>query len=154
MRQVHRFPAKLPVSTMQTYAIKAPRITHTRPATCEEVGCPQFLKGWITKVPIGSKYHNDLKQAVGKHPQDGIRRDGREITGIGSPEAEFLFNPGTPCFKASTHRKKLDRPELYLVRGGDWRANTGLIRRHTKPEHWVEDMQTTLDRVGRRAGVQ
>lgn len=154
MRQVHRFPAKLPVSTMQTYAIKAPRQTHTRPATCEEVGCRMFLQGWITRVPFDSPQYQMLQQVVKGRSPDALKRDAKEITGIGSTEAEFLFNPGTPCFKASTHRKKLDRPELYLVRGGDWRANTGLIRRHTKPEHWVEDMQTTLDAVAKRAGAR
>lgn len=154
MRPINRMPAALPVGTMQTYAIKAPRQTHTRPATCEEVGCAQFLKGWITTVPINSPQHDMLKQVVKGRSPDGLKRDAKEITQIGSPEAEFLFNPGTPCFRASMHRKKLDRPELYLVRGGDWRANTGLIRRHNKPEHWVEDMQTTLDAVAKRAGVR
>lgn len=154
MRSINRFPAALPVGAMQTYRISSPRQTHTRPATCEEVGCKPYLNGWITRVPLGSPQHEALKRAVGKHPVDGIRRDGRDITSIGSPDAEFLFNPGTPCFKASTHRKSLERPEFYTVRGGDWRANTGLLRRHHKPEHWVEDMQETFDKVARRVGAR
>lgn len=145
MRPINRVFPKIPVHKMKTYRVASPRSTHTRPATCEEVNCRQWKRGWVTRVPIGSPMHDMLKQVVGRHSPDGIRRDGKEITSIDSVEAEFLFNPGTPCFKQSTHRKRLDRPELYIVRGGDWRANTGLIRRHTKPEHWVEDSQETFE---------
>lgn len=152
MRPVNRYPAKLPVSAMQTYRIASPRATHTRPATCAEVDCKPYLKGWVTSVPKGGPEEQALRRFTGRHAPDGLRRDGREITGVDSANVEFLFNPGSPCFKASTHRASLQRPELFLVRGGDWRGNTGLIRRHVKPEHWVEDMSETLDRVARRAG--
>lgn len=153
-RPINRFPAKLPVTTMQTYAIKAPRQTHTRPATCEEVGCKDFLKGWWTRVPIGSPQEHLIREILRGYAPDGLRRTAKEVTSIGTGMAEWFFDAGNPCFRASNHRKKLDRPELYLVRGGDWRANTGLIRRHNKPEHWVEDMSITLDKVARRAGVR
>lgn len=152
MRPVNRYPAKLPVSAMQTYKVASPRSTHTRPATCEEVGCAAYLKGWVTTVPRGSDQERSLRQFVGRHAPDGLRRDGKEISDAAAGEVRFIFAPGSPCFRASTHRKSLQRPELFLVRGGDWRANTGLIRRHTRPEHWVEDMSETLDKVARRAG--
>lgn len=152
MRPINRMPAALPIGAMQTYRVSSPRSTHTRPATCAEVGCAAYLKGWVTTVPRGSDQERALRQYVGRHAPDGLRRDGKEVTAIGSPNVEFLFNPGSPCFKASTHRVSLQRPELFLVRGGDWRANTGLIRRHHRPEHWVEDMSETLDKVARRAG--
>ena len=62
----------------------------------------------------------------------------------------FRFEAGQSCWRWTEHRIGIDRPEIYLVRGGDWRANTGLIRRHARPEHWVEDMQENLDAVERR----
>lgn len=149
MRPMNRLQPVLPVEKMQTYRVASPISTHTRPATCEEVGCPQFLRGWVTKVPIGSPEHQMMKQILSRHSPDKLRREAKDITSIGSPNAEYLFPPGTPCFKASTHRKSLDRPEMYLVRGGDWRGNTGLIRRHTRPEHWVEDSQESFDKLRR-----
>lgn len=149
MRPVQRIQPLLPVQKMQTYRIARPVATHTRPATCEEVGCPDFLKGWITRLPIGDPRIALLKDAAAGRV-DGLKREMLDVTGIDSAESEFLFNPGSPCLKATTHRIGIDRPEIYLVRGGDWRANTGLIRRHTRPEHWVEDMQENLEAVERR----
>lgn len=153
-RPINRMPVKAPVTAMQTFKVASPRQTHTRPATCAEVGCKAFLKGWVTTVPAGSPQERSLRQFTGRHAPDGLRRDGREVAAMAPGTVSFMFAPGSPCFKASTHRKSLERPELYLVRGGDWRANTGLIRRHTRPEHWTEDMQTTFDAVARRAGVR
>lgn len=153
MRRLQRIQPLLPVQKMQTYAIRRPVATHTRPATCEEVGCPDFLKGWITRIPAGSP-QVDLVIKAARGEIDGLKRPFRELTGRGyltnAGEREFLFESGSPCFRATTHRIGIDRPEIYLVRGGDWRANTGLIRKHTRPEHWVEDMQENLDAVERR----
>ena len=153
MRKLQRIMPRLRVDKMQTYRIARPVATHTRPATCEEVGCEEFLKGWTTRLPVGSP-QVDLLIKAARGEIDGLKRPFRELTGRGyltnAGEREFLFEPGSPCFKATTHRIGIDRPEIYLVRGGDWRANTGLIRRHTKPEYWVEDMQETLDANRRR----
>jgi hypothetical protein len=149
MRPVHRIEPVIPVQKMQTYKISKPVATHTRPATCEEIDCPDFLNGWVTRLPHGDPRITFLRQACAGRV-DGHRRQMIEVTRIDSAEREFLFNPGQPCLKATTHRKDLERPEIYLVRGGDWRANLGLIRRHTHPEHWVEDMQENLEAVERR----
>jgi hypothetical protein len=46
----------------------------------------------------------------------------------------FRFETGQRCF--AEHRT---RPEFYAVWAGDWRANLGVIRRHTRPIDWVED---------------
>ena len=151
-RPINRYAPALPVKAMETYAIKSPRSTHTRPATCEEVGCKPYLAGWITVVPKGTQQEATVRSLLGRHAADGLVRHAKEETSSGDTVATFRFEAGQPCFRASTHRVSLERPELYLVRGGDWRANTGLIRRHTKPEHWVENMQETLDAVARRAG--
>ncbi len=149
MRPLSRITPTLPVKARQTYRISKPVATHTRPATCAEVDCPEFLNGWVTRLPVGDPRIALLKDAAAGRV-DGLKREMRDVTGIGSAEAEFLFNAGSPCLKARTHRISVDRPEIYLVRGGDWRGSTGLIRKHDRPEHWVEDMQENLDAVARR----
>lgn len=136
---------------METYSIKSPRSTHTRPGTCAEAACKHYLHGWLTVVPKGSTQEATIRILLGRHAADGLVRHAKEEADQGDGMVGFRFEAGNPCFKASLHRVSLDRPELYLVRGGDWRANTGLVRRHTKPEHWVENMQETLDAVAKRA---
>lgn len=151
MRRLNRIVPRLPVEKMQTYRIARPVQTHTRPGSCADVDCPQWANGWKTILPVEHVMVPALRRAAMQAVDlgDGRRRkcvveaeDGRTVV--------FRFEAGQPCLKASEHRVRLDRPEIYLVRGGDWRANTGLVRRHTRPEHWVEDMQTTLEQVERR----
>jgi hypothetical protein len=51
----------------------------------------------------------------------------------------FTFPPEQRCFAADEHRVQLERPALYVVRGGDWRAHLGNIRRHRSAEDWRDD---------------
>jgi hypothetical protein len=124
--------------TYQTYALSAPRATHTRPASCAEVECPAHLHGWAVTVAPGSA------------DEGAIRGSGRHFL---SPEIQpggfvrYVFPAGQACFRSSAHRVPLDRPALYVVRGGDWRANTGVIRRHANGDDWVDDFRTHQDRI-------
>lgn len=151
MRPVNRITPVLPVKSMQTYKISKPVATHTRPATCVEIDCSDYVNGWDTILPVGHGMVPALRRAATAAADlgDGVKRrcvvlreDATTVT--------FRFDAGQPCFKTSTHRTSLERPELYLVRDGDWRGSTGLIRRHQRPEHWVEDMSETLASVERR----
>lgn len=155
MRPVNRFDPKLPVSAMQTYKVASPRSTHSRPATCAEAGCKDYKHGWLVIIPKTHDMVPVLRQmALSGHTDDfGKRRSCKVEPDCGDGMIGFRFEAGQPCFKADQHRVSLQRPELYLVRGGDWRANTGLIRKHNNPEHWVEDMSITLDKVAKRAGA-
>ncbi len=132
---------------MQTYRISRPAATHTRPATCAEVECPDFVKGYTVHLPRGDDRIALLREAAAGRV-DGLKRSMRDVTSIDSADQVFLM--GGPCLKATQHRAPVDRPEIYVVRGGDWRTNLGLIRKHSRPEHWVEDMQETFDAVRRR----
>ncbi len=147
MRPVQRIQPRLPVRLMQTFKVSRPLATHTRPATCEEVQCPDFINGYQVRLPFADDRITLLKAAAYGRV-DGMQRAIHEVTCIGDAERTFILSG--PCLKATTHRVSLERPENYLVRGGDWRANTGLIRRHTRPELWVEDMSETFDAVRRR----
>lgn len=135
----------LPAESMKTYQVSSPLATHWRPATCAETGCEQHLRGWSTTVAPESREEH-LLRGSGRHwssmerTRDGLHR--------------YAFPPGQACFAASTHRVLLDRQELYVVRGGDWRGNpTGDVYRHANADDWVDDFgthqQLIADRIQR-----
>lgn len=130
-----RITPAIPAHQMKTYEIKSPLSTHTRPATCEEVDCKHQRDGWTTAV--------DERTELGQRQAHYIRKEsGRSFREERTPNgwASFTFPAGQRCFASSSHRVPVGRPEIYVVRGGDWRGNP--LResmRHTRPEFWVED---------------
>jgi hypothetical protein len=132
---VFRISPKLPVQAMKTYQVSSPISTHTRPATCAEVECRPHTQGWATAV--------DERTELGQRQAYYIRKEsGRSFREERTEKGwtAFTFPAGQRCFDSASHRVPLDRPEFYIVRSGDWRGSPlGLIRRHTRPEHWVED---------------
>lgn len=130
--ELNRAPVKMPPQFFKTYAVMAPVGTHFRPATCAEVDCPHYLHGWRVRV---ESLTPDLQHAA--------RNSGRRYAEqqVAEGETWLVFEAGQPCFKASQHRARLDRPELYVVRDGDHRGNPRgtKARLHQRPEHWLED---------------
>lgn len=129
-----RIPPQLPPGAMKTYQVLAPGSTHYRSATCEEVGCAAYSQGWRTTL--------DLSTELGQRQAEYIRKESGRKYSEERPDgvvATFFFEPGQRCF--ARHRVRVGRPEIYVVREGDWRGNPRGIspRRHTRPEHWVED---------------
>jgi hypothetical protein len=112
---LNRITPLLRVQDYTTYGFHNPTATHTRAATCEEVECEQWKYGWVTRLPLNSDLAVYI--ASGNHG-----RVFRETTGPNTAEREFIFPPGQKCFRSTQHRVKLDRPPIYTVRGGDWRA--------------------------------
>jgi hypothetical protein len=124
-------PHLAPVGAYQTFAILAPRSTHFRKATCAEVGCENYALGWVTTLPAGSD-HEALLRRSGRHWSAETRNQDGTVS--------FTFEPGQECFMSASHVKRLDRPETFLVRGGDDRGNpTGMKRVHTRCADWVEN---------------
>lgn len=126
----------------QTFEIRRPLATHWRTATCEEVDCPNAERGWRTVV--------DESTELGQRQAHYIRRQsGRLFREERQPDGTtaFLFASGQPCFQQ--HRVQIGRPELYVVRGGDWRGNPrGLpARQHTRPDLWVEEFGEHQERI-------
>ncbi|MES2209441.1 MAG: hypothetical protein V4515_04560 [Chloroflexota bacterium] len=121
---------------MTTYGLHRPRATHTRPASCVQVECPQWRDGWSSLIDESS----DLGRTQGAWIRGG---SGRRFTEHRTPAGptRFDFAPGQVCFAAADHTVPLDRPPLYIVRGGDWRGNPRRIpvRRHTRAEDWRDD---------------
>lgn len=140
-----RIEPRLPTQAMKTYQVVAPRAPEEdfwRPASCAEVDCPPHLHGWKTILPAGRE---DLLHAA--------RTSGRRHTEtrLDGGLVEFVFEAGQPCFQAHAHRARTARPELYVVRGGDWRGNPhGTERLHTRPEDWVDDFATHQDQLAAR----
>ena len=135
-----RFPPKLPVEAVKTYSIDTPGGTHWREVDCETFGCPTLATGWSTFV--------DESTPLGRQQAHYIRtKSGRRYTmKFKNSLTVFVFLAGTECFE--THREQY-RPEIYRVRGGDWRGIVGEIRTHDKPDHWAEDFAHHQDELAK-----
>lgn len=145
MRPINRITPNLPASAYRTFQITSPLSTHWRPATCEEAECQSFLNGWKSAIDesteLGQKQAWYIRKQSGrKHTESREEQPGLTV---------FTFEAGQSCFSAGQHKVPVGRPEFYLVKGGDWRGNpTGMsTRKHSKPEHWVEDMQEGFDKL-------
>lgn len=131
---------------MQTYQILAPKDTHWRPATCEEVRCRAAENGWKMildlTTDLGQRQARYIKHHSGRRYEIAEQRDGL---------VTLIFRGGQECF--SEHKVRTDRPEVYRVRPGDRRGNTTgrPARVHTKPEHWIEDFQENSARLNQLA---
>lgn len=139
MRPMNRITPEGRVQDYRTFQIMAPASTHRRPATCAEVNCPHYVGGWRVRV---EGLPPDMLHAA--------RTSGRKYTELHVAEGEswLVFEAGQTCFKASQHSVPLDRQEIFIARDGDWRGNpTGNVRKHTRPEFWLEDMQENQGRL-------
>lgn len=128
-----RFPPKMPVTSYKTYSLISPRGTHWRKATCAEVDCEAYLKGWVTKV--------DITSVLGSKQANYIRlHSGRSFvtSDEGGPIVTFTFPAMQKCF--ADHQVPVQREPICLVRDGDWRGNpTGRRTVHSRSGLWVED---------------
>lgn len=143
MQRMNRIQPQGRVQDYKTYQIVSPLSTHWRVATCAEVDCPHYLNGWRVRV-----------EGLPADMLHTARTSGRKFAELHVSENEnwLVFEAGQPCFRAQLHRKLLDKQEIFVVRDGDWRGNpTGNVRRHTRPEHWVEDFDEHQDRLARQA---
>lgn len=137
MQTTNRIDPNLPVGAYQTYSISAQRDT-TVVAACEQVGCPAWTHGWDSVIDEST----ELGRSQAAYIRTQSRRAFRE-TKTDAGLTVFRFEAHQRCF--AEHRT---RPEIYLVRDGDWRGNpTGRRRQHARPADWVEDMQENQGRL-------
>lgn len=106
-------------------------------AACSDVGCLNYRYGWDSLI--------DERTDLGRRQAAAIRsgrhgRTYRELPAIGGGVTVFRFDAHQRCF--SEHRT---RRELYVVRGGTPTVSTGLIRQHTRPGDFVDELRTNLD---------
>ena len=136
--QPFRITPMLSVGAYKSYALAAPIQTHTRPARCEEVDCPNYLNGWRTLVdtatPLGQRQARYITERAGRS----------YVASIEGAQLVFTFAAGQQCF--AQHTVPLGREPIYIVRDGDWRGNpTGRRRVHVRAEDWVDDFRTHQD---------
>jgi len=108
-----------------------PRDTHWREASCREVGCQQYLRGWQTVLPA-----NDTINA------GYIRRSGLGFREESEGQlVRFLFEPGQECFKgrAGEHRTPVERDPIL------WRDNLVMA-----PLEWLDSMNDDLYQIRAR----
>lgn len=140
MRPLNRIAPTGPAAAYKTYAISSPVSTHFRPGTCEEASCAAHAEGWLTKVDettdLGRRQAYYIRKQAGRRYSES-----REPSGL----TVFAFEAGQKCFAA--HQVSLQRPENFLVVGGDYRGNPLGTKTlvHARPEHWVEDLAENLD---------
>jgi hypothetical protein len=129
-----------PASAYKTYGIRAPLSTHFRPASCEEVACPNYLNGW--KVRTDTLNEQMIHTAT---------HSGRKFQWLHVSEMEnwLVFEAGQACFQAAAHRTRLERPELFVVRDGDRRGNPlgTQTRVHKNAADWTEDLHEHTDQI-------
>lgn len=145
--QPFRVPDKLPAEAMKSYSIVAPHSTHHRRATCAEVECEHHVHGFQLFADEATLQGQEMAHYV-RHDRTRSHTEARNEHGI----TVFTFAPGQTGFHKEPHYVRLDKPELFVVRGGDHRGNPrGDVRRHTTPEAWVDDFathqQTLADRL-------
>lgn len=139
--QLFRIEPALPPQSYKTYAMVSPLSTHSRQATCEEVGCDQYRQGWRVRVEnLTPDLLHTLRTARATVNGRQVPYRCREQR-VAEGETWMVYDAGQPCFKADTHRAPIGRPPLYVVRDGDHRGNPRgtKARLHQRPSDWVED---------------
>lgn len=126
----------------QTFQISAPKSTHTRRATCGEVECQQYLRGWRMRLDLNTELGQKQAYYIKHHSGRSF-----EITGQENGMVDLEFRGQQDCFQE--HRVPNDRPEIYRVKGGDFRGNPlrTLTRVHKKPEFWVEEFAENQQKI-------
>lgn len=144
-RQPFRVTPNLPVEAVKTYAIDKPIATHFRRATCREVACGNYVKGWVSvfdeSTDLGAKqarYVRDdrSRKAVEMKSQEAAIQYAQFAT-LAPGLTCFIFPPGQKCFEP--HQVPVGRKPIYSVRGGDWRGATSERRVFSGPDAWVDD---------------
>lgn len=130
-----RVQPRLDVTAMKTYAIHAPKSSHFRTVSCEEFGCEHQRDGWQSVIdestPMGQAQAHYIRNKSGRR----YTEDRNHLPGV----TVFRFEAGQECFSGG-HELRNDRPELFLVRDGDWRGNpSGTVRTHVGADDWVDD---------------
>lgn len=145
----NRAAPALPAHLMRTFHIINPIETHFRRGTCEEVGCEKYVKGWRVLIldeadPVWimrmEYMQNKLTPRCDRRYREYRDEHGTRV---------FEFEAGQEFFDSPSHQHRVgaDRPPLYIVRDGDWRADLGNRRVHTSPEFFIEDLHESVDTV-------
>ena len=137
---------KMPAQMYKTYALSRPLTTHWRNATCPEVDCPRYLRGWTTVLGLADQ--DGQNAALWIRTMSGLWFT-EEITG--PMQITFRFPAGQFCPHANPqhpkrHKLPVGRDPIMIMRHGDHRGNPAGIRRlFTRAEDWRDDMAEHLE---------
>lgn len=143
-----RIAPALPAGAYKTYAVAAPLATHFRPASCAEANCKAHRSGWLTAVDettgLGQGQAHYIRAEAGRRYTE---QPGEDDAGNPTGLTVFEFPPGQRCF--GRHQVPMDRPEIYTVRGGDWRGDPagGRAYLHHDYSDWLDDFGTHQQNV-------
>ena len=111
------------------YKASRPLPTHWRKATCQEIGCEQYLLGWQTIVDIttdlGKKQYNYIVNNSGR--KGSGNQKGNLVT--------FTFSPEQNCFKE--HKLPLERNPILTVQND--RGSMSM-----EPTQWKDHMNESI----------
>lgn len=138
-----RMTPALGAESYKTYRIQAPRSTHRRKATCAEVRCENYERGWATRIDerteLGQRQAGYIRTVAGRHFTEGRDAEGWTV---------FTFPAEQQCF--GEHYVSLDRSPQFLVVGGDWRGNPrGESVIHRSFDDWANDFGDHQERLKR-----
>lgn len=135
-----RIAPKMDPRAYRSFEVHAPLATHYRNASCREMECQHYLSGWVSRF--------DTATGEGRRWAVAVKRSGRRYQyREEGTVVTFYFGPGQSCFQAP-HKVETGKPEIYVVRDGDWRGNpTGNKVRVGRPLEFVERMAENLDNL-------
>lgn len=110
-----------------------PKSSHWRQASCEEVACPHYLLGWVTRVIIGSD--NDLYIRADRKRKYKLVKEG-DLNA-------YYFEPGQQCFRseAGAHYVRLERGPWLTINAPD-RQPARLERDAMEAERWQHEFNS------------
>lgn len=141
---VNRIQPAGPPEWFQTYRVSAPKSTHWRKATCAEVGCLAYLRGWKSRIDVGTDLGRRQAHFI-------MNNSGRKykLEKTGPTMYEFVFEAGQSCFERSEHKVRLDMPERFALFPGDWRAHGELVTFNNYAD-WLDHFAEHQDKINTR----
>ncbi len=140
-QQINRIQPLTDPRAYQTYQWLAPKASHFRPATCEEVECQEYLLGFVVTVDE----HTELGQKQAHYIRHDRSRRHEEIRTIDSTLTEFIFEPGQTGF-GHQHQVQI-RPEIFVKKDGDFRGNPTGRKQILSQQDWKDDFGEHLENL-------
>jgi hypothetical protein len=129
---------KPPARLFKGYAIDAPmsRVFRER-ATCEQVDCADWRSGWMVRAELlDARMWAEIK----------AKRYSWRRMDVSPTERYIAFEPGQPCFAASTHTRLIRNP-LFVEHGSAKWGRTGPGYVHKRAEDWTESFAEHQDKL-------
>lgn len=133
---------KMAPDRYKSFQIVSPKSTHFRPATCHEVDCVSFQRGWRQIIDIKTIDGQKTAYWIRMHSQRHFTVERTQTEGV----LAFVFPPGQRCFVQ--HEVRLERPEVFLTRHGN-----PLMPIHRtepqqyRPDQWVDQFASLTDKI-------